>query len=85
MLKESIGNSWKYQDWAGKLQVYVKFNTLGEEKYEIFCLLDLGAIIGVEGGLVKTRTGEITIITDDITVLSKALFRPPGNCTDWKI
>ena len=65
------------KDWSGKLQVYVKMNTVGEEKYEIFRLLDLGDIIGVEGGLVKTRTGEITVFADDITVLSKALLPPP--------
>ena len=65
------------KDWTGKLQVYVKMNTVGEEKYEIFRLLDLGDIIGVEGGLVKTRTGEITVFADDITVLSKALLPPP--------
>ena len=65
------------KDWSGKLQVYVKMNTVGEEKYEIFRLLDLGDIIGVEGGLVKTRTGEITVFADDLTVLSKALLPPP--------
>ena len=65
------------KDWSGKLQVYVKMNTVGEEKYEIFRLLDLGDIIGVEGGLVKTRTSEITVFADDLTVLSKALLPPP--------
>ena len=65
------------KDWTGKLQVYVKMNTVGEEKYEIFRLLDLGDIIGVEGGVLKTRTGEITVFADDITVLSKALLPPP--------
>jgi len=40
-------------------------------------LLDLGDIIGVEGGVLKTRTGEITVFADDITVLSKALLPPP--------
>ncbi|MDV5167115.1 MAG: lysine--tRNA ligase [Candidatus Scalindua sp.] len=65
------------KDWTGKLQVYVKMNTVGEEKYEIFRLLDLGDIIGVEGGILMTRTGEITVFADDITVLSKALLPPP--------
>ena len=65
------------KDWTGKLQVYVKMNTVGEEKYEIFRMLDLGDIIGVEGGVLKTRTGEITVFADDITVLSKALLPPP--------
>ena len=33
------------KDWTGKLQVYVKLNTVGEEKYEIFRLLDLGDVM----------------------------------------
>ncbi len=65
------------KDWTGKLQVYMKLNNVGEEKYEIFRLLDLGDIIGVEGGVFKTRTGEITVFADDFTVLSKALLPPP--------
>ncbi len=65
------------KDWTGKLQVYIKLNKVGEEKYDVFRLLDLGDIIGVEGGVFKTRTGEITVFADDFTVLSKALLPPP--------
>jgi lysyl-tRNA synthetase, class II len=65
------------KDWTGKLQVYVKLDRVGKEKYDIFKLLDLGDIIGVEGGLFKTRTGEITVFADDFTILSKALLPPP--------
>ncbi|ODS31970.1 MAG: lysyl-tRNA synthase [Candidatus Scalindua rubra] len=65
------------KDWTGKLQVYVKLDKVGEEKYDTFRLLDLGDIIGVEGGVFKTKTGEITIFADDFTVLSKALLPPP--------
>ena len=65
------------KDWTGKLQVYIKLDKVGEEKYDIFRLLDLGDIIGVEGEVFKTRTGEITVFADDFTVLSKALLPPP--------
>jgi lysyl-tRNA synthetase class 2 len=65
------------KDWTGKLQVYIKLDKVGKEKFEIFQLLDLGDIIGVEGGLFKTRTGEITIFADDFTILSKSLLPPP--------
>ncbi len=65
------------KDWSGKLQVYVKLDRIGKEKFEVFQLLDLGDIIGVEGDVFKTRTGEITVFADDITVLSKALMPPP--------
>jgi lysyl-tRNA synthetase class 2 len=65
------------KDWTGKLQVYIKLDRVGEEKYDIFRLLDLGDLIGVEGEVFKTRTGEITVFADDFTVLSKALLPPP--------
>ncbi len=65
------------KDWTGKLQVYIKLNNVGEEKYDIFRLLDLGDIVGIEGGVFKTRTGEITVFVDDLTVLSKALLPQP--------
>jgi len=65
------------KDWTGNLQVYIKLNNIGKEKYDIFRLLDLGDIIGVEGGVFKTRTGEITVFADDLTVLSKALLPQP--------
>ena len=65
------------KDWTGKLQVYIKLDKVGREKFDIFRLLDLGDVIGVEGGLFKTRTGEITVFADDFTILSKALLPPP--------
>ncbi len=65
------------KDWTGKIQVYIKLDKVGKEKFDIFRLLDLGDIIGIDGGLFKTRTGEITIFADDLTVLSKALLPPP--------
>ncbi|GJQ59720.1 MAG: lysine--tRNA ligase [Candidatus Scalindua sp. AMX11] len=65
------------KDWSGKLQVYVKLDRIGKEKFEIFKLLDLGDIIGIEGEVFKTRTGEITVFADNIIVLSKALLPPP--------
>lgn len=65
------------RDWTGKLQLYIKMEKIGKEKYEAFKLLDLGDIIGVEGLLFKTRSGEITIFVDDFAILSKAILPPP--------
>ncbi len=65
------------RDWTGKIQLYVKLNNVGEDRFETFKLLDLGDIISAEGKVFKTRTGEITIMVDDLTVLSKALLPPP--------
>ncbi|MEE9514888.1 MAG: amino acid--tRNA ligase-related protein, partial [Candidatus Brocadiales bacterium] len=65
------------RDWTGKIQLYVKQNNVGEDLFETFKLLDLGDIIAVEGKVFKTKTGEITIMVEDLTVLSKALLPPP--------
>ncbi|MEK6635708.1 MAG: lysine--tRNA ligase [Planctomycetota bacterium] len=65
------------RDWTGKMQVYIKLDKVGPEKFEMFKLLDLGDIVGVEGVLFKTRTGEITIYADDFTILAKSLLMPP--------
>jgi lysyl-tRNA synthetase, class II len=63
------------QDVSGQLQLYFKRDDLGDTKYEYFKLLDLGDIIGVEGTLFKTRTGEVSVHVDDLVLLSKA-FAP---------
>ena len=65
------------RDWTGKIQVYIKLDKIGAEKFEILKLLDLGDIIGVDGTLFKTKTGEITIYADDFCILSKSLLTPP--------
>ena len=61
------------RDWTGRLQVYVRKDVVGDDTFEIFKLLDLGDILGAEGELHKTRTGEITVFAEKITVLSKSL------------
>lgn len=65
------------RDWTGKIQVYIKKDSVGDEKFDVFRLLDLGDIIGVDGKLFKTRTGEITLFVNDFKVLSKAIMPPP--------
>ncbi|MDP2924494.1 MAG: lysine--tRNA ligase [Candidatus Omnitrophota bacterium] len=59
-------------DHTGKLQIYAQLNTLGKY-YELFKDLDIGDIIGVKGKLFKTRTGEFTVLVEDLKLLSKAL------------
>ncbi|KRQ86662.1 Lysine--tRNA ligase [Caloramator mitchellensis] len=60
-------------DRYGKLQLYVKIDDVGEEKLKAFKSLDIGDIIGVEGTVFKTKTGEISIHVKDFTLLTKAL------------
>jgi lysyl-tRNA synthetase class 2 len=61
------------QDVTGTIQVYAKVDVLGEDAYRVFELLDLGDIIGVEGTVFRTNRGELTILVEVLTVLSKSL------------
>ncbi len=61
------------RDGAGKLQVLLRKNVLGEEQYENLKLLDLGDFIGVGGSLLRARTGEITLEARNVVLLAKAV------------
>src|SRR2546422_8431125 len=61
------------EDPSGKIQLYFKLDELGAETYGLLELLDLGDHVGVEGRLMKTRTGEITVRVARLTLLAKAL------------
>lgn len=61
------------QDRKGRLQLYVRKDTVGDENYETFDNADLGDFIGVTGTVMKTNTGEVTIKPTSIVQLSKAL------------
>lgn len=61
------------RDFSDKIQIYVREDKLGKDKFIIFKCIDIGDIIGVKGTIFKTHTGEITIIVFDFVVLSKAL------------
>jgi lysyl-tRNA synthetase class 2 len=64
-------------DASGRIQVYVRKDTLGDAAFELFDLLDLGDIVGVDGELGKSKTGEITLFAKGLRLLSKALLPPP--------
>ena len=61
------------EDSTGKIQLYFKGDELGADQYGVVELLDLGDHLGVEGRLMKTRTGEITLRVARFTLLAKAL------------
>jgi len=63
----------KIQDQAGIIQSYVRIDALGEEAYANFKKLDTGDIIGVEGTLFQTKTGEVTVRALRYEMVSKAL------------
>ena len=60
-----------------RLQIYVKLDSVGERAFRLFRLLDLGDIIGVAGHLFRTKTGELTIWVEGLTLLTKALLPLP--------
>jgi lysyl-tRNA synthetase class 2 len=61
------------RDASGQLQVQLRRDVLGAERYELTKLLDIGDFIGVEGPLFTTKTGELTIEVRELTVLTKSL------------
>ena len=60
-------------DTTGQLQVYVRKDTIGDEQFAAFKKWDIGDIVGAEGHLFKTKTGELSIHSSAITMISKSL------------
>ena len=65
------------QDLTGRIQIYVRQDTVEESQYKAFDLLDIGDIVGVSGTVFKTKTGEISVKAKEVTVLSKSLLPLP--------
>ena len=60
------------EDASGKIQLYFKSDLLGDQ-YELLKLLDLGDVVGVAGPLFRTKTGEVTLRVETLTLLAKSL------------
>lgn len=60
-----------------RLQAYVRLDAVGERDFELFKLLDIGDVIGVEGYLFRTRTGELTVHAERLRFLAKSLLPMP--------
>ena len=71
----NMGNSSfaNLHDDSGNIQIYLQKKQVGEENYSLFNNLDLGDIVGINGVLFKTKTGELTVNTTSIMLLSKSL------------
>ncbi len=65
------------RDETDRIQIYAQKNALGDQLYDIFRCLDLGDILGVEGELFVTKTGELSVKVKSFTILTKALRPPP--------
>ena len=66
------------QDSTGRIQIFVKIDEMGEEEYNRFKKNDIGDIIGVEGAIFKTQTGEVSVRAKSIVLLSKSLLPLPN-------
>jgi lysyl-tRNA synthetase, class II len=65
------------RDLSGSIQVVVRFDVLGEEKYNRIMGLDIGDIVGIEGCVYVTQRGQLALAVDECTLLTKTLRPPP--------
>ena len=65
------------QDGAGRIQLYVRIDDVGEEALAAFKKYDIGDIVGVEGEVFRTKRGEISVKAKTVTLLSKSLLPLP--------
>ncbi|MEX1082473.1 MAG: lysine--tRNA ligase [Halofilum sp. (in: g-proteobacteria)] len=61
------------QDMSGRIQLFVQRETVGEDRYKEFKALDVGDILGAEGTLFHTKTGELSVRVDRLVLLTKSL------------
>jgi len=75
MSKRSIGKMsfLDIRDSSGKIQLSLRYDLLGQKRYELLQDFDIGDIIGAEGKLFRTRAGELTLEVSDFTMLCKSL------------
>ncbi|MEA1939089.1 MAG: lysine--tRNA ligase [Candidatus Caldatribacteriota bacterium] len=65
------------EDIDGRIQVYIKSNKVGQEAFNLFRKIDVGDILGVSGLVFKTRTGEISVFVEELTLLCKSVRSLP--------
>jgi len=75
MSKRSMGKMsfLDIRDSSGKIQLSLRYDLLGRERYEFLQDIDIGDIIGVEGKLFRTKAGELTLEVSDLAMLCKSL------------
>ena len=61
------------QDASGRIQVFAERETLGQEAYTVFKKFDIGDIVGVSGRLFRTKTGELTLHADSLSLVTKSM------------
>jgi len=79
MAQRSMGKATfvDLRDGSGKIQAYIRRDTLGDEKYQYLHDFDIGDFMGISGKVFRTKSGEITVQVSDLTMLSKSLLPLP--------
>ncbi|MDR3636439.1 MAG: lysine--tRNA ligase [Isosphaeraceae bacterium] len=79
MLRRGQGkvNFLELRDWTGRMQVFLGKNQVGDAGWGLAGELDLGDLIGVDGTVGYTKTGELTVFASTLTFLTKSLAPPP--------
>ncbi len=67
------------EDWTGRIQVYVKIDSVGEKEFLLFDKgIDTGDIVGVKGTIFKTKKGELSVWAEELTLLARAMRPLPS-------
>ncbi len=66
------------EDSSGSMQAFIGVDNVSEKDYELFSKIGIGDIVGVEGGIIKTVKGELSILVKRLTLLSKAVRTLPS-------
>jgi lysyl-tRNA synthetase, class II len=66
------------RDWTGKIQIFIGKNQVGDRNWQLADCFDLGDLVGVDGELKKTKTGELTIFAENLHFLTKSIETPPA-------
>jgi lysyl-tRNA synthetase class 2 len=79
MLRRKAGKLrfFDLQDATGRIQLLFSRGDLSDEQWELMSQLDLGDLIGIDGWLRRTETGEVSILVQRLTILCKSLTQPP--------
>ena len=65
------------KDRTGRIQAYIRKDRIPPDKFSMFKLMDIGDFIGIRGRFFKTRTGELTLLAEDLSLLSKSMKSLP--------
>ncbi|MBW2140102.1 MAG: lysine--tRNA ligase, partial [Deltaproteobacteria bacterium] len=79
MARRDYGKStfFDMQDHSGQVQAYLRRQDVGAETYDLFKKLDIGDIVGLEGRIFRTRTGELTLLVSSLELVTKSLLPLP--------